>query len=56
MAVKLDNIPYVDYPTIQLDQHESVEMPFRYISHDGTPIMPPGMRELLKADMDKSFV
>lgn len=30
-------------------------MPFRYIVQDNKPIMPKGMIELLKKDLDKSF-
>lgn len=53
---KLDDIPYVDFPELQLDEHESTEMPFRYVTDsDGKPIMPDGMLELIKADADKGF-
>lgn len=39
--VPLSEIPYIDYPEIQLDEHESVEMPFRYVKGpDGKPVMP----------------
>ncbi|KAL1746260.1 SAM-dependent RNA methyltransferase [Schizophyllum fasciatum] len=51
----IDKIPYVDMPTIRFNAKESVEMPFRYIAHDGEPILPPGMRELLHEDLNKSF-
>ena len=31
-------------------------MPFRYVAtKDGKPIMPAGMRDLIKADADKGF-
>ncbi|KAL8770292.1 MAG: hypothetical protein Q9209_003928 [Squamulea sp. 1 TL-2023] len=37
----LGGIPYVDYPEIRIDEHESTEMPFRYVKGlDGKPIMP----------------
>ncbi len=40
-AVPLDQIPYVDKPELRIDEHESVEMPFRYIKRqDGEPSMP----------------
>lgn len=53
---KLDGIPYVDFPELKLDEHESTEMPFRYvIDEHGNPIMPDGMFELIKADADKGF-
>ncbi|KAG8917281.1 hypothetical protein FRC01_002563 [Tulasnella sp. 417] len=45
-----------DFPTIRFNAKESVEMPFRYIKDAaGEPIMPPGMRQLLKDDLDKGF-
>lgn len=53
---QLDAIPYVDFPELRLDEHESTEMPFRYVTNDaGQPIMPAGMLELIKADADKGF-
>ncbi|KIW82192.1 hypothetical protein Z517_05219 [Fonsecaea pedrosoi CBS 271.37] len=52
----LDKIPYVDFPELKVDEHESTEMPFRYVADDtGKPIMPEGMIELIKADADKAF-
>lgn len=40
-VVPLEKIPYVDYPEIPVDEHESTEMPFRYVKGpDGLPIMP----------------
>ncbi|KAI0752678.1 DUF431-domain-containing protein [Daedaleopsis nitida] len=51
----LSQIPFVDFPTIVFNPRESVEMPFRYITKDKEPILPPGMREHLKDDLDKSF-
>ncbi|RMD39883.1 hypothetical protein DV735_g5249, partial [Chaetothyriales sp. CBS 134920] len=54
--IPLDQIPYVDFPELKLGEHESTEMPFRYVtSKDGKPIMPAGMIELIKADADKSL-
>lgn len=53
---QLDAIPYVDFPELKLGEHESTEMPFRYVVDDkGQPIMPAGMVELIKADADKGF-
>lgn len=41
IAVPLKDIPYVDYPELQIDKHESTEMPFRYVKNaDGSPCMP----------------
>ncbi|KAG8851660.1 hypothetical protein FRB96_009156 [Tulasnella sp. 330] len=52
----LNEIPYIDYPTIRFNVQESVEMPFRYIkTTHGEPVLPDGMRDLLKADLDKGF-
>jgi ribosome biogenesis SPOUT family RNA methylase Rps3 len=39
--VPLDGIPYIDFPELKLDEHESTEMPFRYVKgRDGGPVMP----------------
>lgn len=52
----LSEIPFVDFPELQLSEHESTEMPFRYVTDSkGRPIMPSGMLELIKADADKAF-
>ncbi|KAI2623756.1 DUF431-domain-containing protein [Xylaria nigripes] len=52
----LNTIPYVDYPDLKIDEHESTEMPFRYVKgDDGKPVMPEGMVELIKKDADKSI-
>ncbi|KAI5297346.1 hypothetical protein KEM56_004886, partial [Ascosphaera pollenicola] len=53
--VPLEQVPYVDYPELRINEHESTEMPFRYVKDDqGKPIMPEGMVELIKQDADKS--
>lgn len=42
MPVPLEQIPYDDYPEIQINEHERTEMPFRYVKGaDGKSIMPP---------------
>ncbi|KAG6829719.1 hypothetical protein H0H87_010425 [Tephrocybe sp. NHM501043] len=53
----LDKIPYVEFPTIQFNAKESVEMPFRYIatSEGKEPLLPPGMKQLLHDDLNKTF-
>ncbi|KAI8989168.1 DUF431-domain-containing protein [Trametes punicea] len=51
----LSDIPFIDHPTIVFNAKESVEMPFRYISDGQEPILPPGMREHLHEDLNKSF-
>lgn len=39
--VPVEKIPYVDFPELKFSEHESTEMPFRYVKgDDGTPIMP----------------
>ncbi|PCH36884.1 DUF431-domain-containing protein [Wolfiporia cocos MD-104 SS10] len=54
--IPLSKIPYVDHPTIVFNSKESVEMPFKYIADKrGEPILPPGMREHLQEDLNKSF-
>ena len=41
----LDEILYVDYPELPIDEHESTEMPFRYLKDaDGLPVMPKVMK------------
>lgn len=37
----LDQISYVDFPELRFNDHESTEMPFRYVADEkGKPIMP----------------
>ncbi|SJL10743.1 related to DUF431 domain protein [Armillaria ostoyae] len=50
-----NNNPLQDYPTITFNAKESVEMPFRYIAEGSEPKLPPGMRQLLHEDLNKSF-
>ncbi|OSD00422.1 DUF431-domain-containing protein [Trametes coccinea BRFM310] len=52
---RLSEIPFLDHPTIVFNAKESVEMPFRYISDGKNPILPPGMREHLHEDLNRSF-
>lgn len=43
--VPLEQIPYVDYPEIKVDEHEATTMPFRYVQGpDKAPIMPEVLR------------
>jgi len=53
--IPLHKIPYKDYPAIIFNPKESVTMPFRYIADGDEPRLPPGMRELLQKDLNKSF-
>ncbi|KAJ4265631.1 hypothetical protein NW762_004925 [Fusarium torreyae] len=53
--VALDQVPYLDFPELKFNEHESTEMPFRYVKgNDGKPIMPKGMVELIQKDADKA--
>jgi ribosome biogenesis SPOUT family RNA methylase Rps3 len=37
----LKEIPYLDHPELKFNEHESTQMPFRYVKgEDGKPIMP----------------
>ncbi|GMK57776.1 hypothetical protein CspeluHIS016_0406100 [Cutaneotrichosporon spelunceum] len=55
-GIALEDIAFTDFPTITFNKHESIEMPFRYVRDgDGQPILPPGMREHLKADLDRTI-
>ncbi|KAI2627433.1 DUF431-domain-containing protein [Hypomontagnella submonticulosa] len=52
----LNKIPYTDFPELKFNEHESTEMPFRYVKgDDGKPVMPEGMVDLIKKDADKSI-
>ena len=45
----LDELPYADFPEIKFNQHESTEMPFRYLKgSDGKPDMPEVSEESLR--------
>ncbi|KAI1389522.1 DUF431-domain-containing protein [Hypoxylon trugodes] len=52
----LNKIPYLDFPELKFNEHESTQMPFRYVKGDDEkPIMPEGMVDLIKKDADKSI-
>ncbi|KAI1372020.1 DUF431-domain-containing protein [Hypoxylon crocopeplum] len=52
----LSKVPYTDFPELKFNEHESTQMPFRYVKDgDGNPIMPEGMVDLIKKDADKSI-
>lgn len=41
VIVPLDKIAYVDTPELRINEYESTEMPFRYVTNsEGKPIMP----------------
>ncbi|KAK0568532.1 hypothetical protein OC861_001862 [Tilletia horrida] len=59
---------FIDQPELVFGKGEAVEMPFRYMpetegdahasnqsSQAPRPLMPPGMRELIRKDLDRSF-
>lgn len=57
-------LQWVNYPELSFGRGESVEMPFRYMvdearatlaSGEKQPLMPDGMRELIKKDLGRSF-
>lgn len=55
----LDEIPYVDHPELKIDEHESTEMPFRYVKDSsGNPVMPKvsSVQMTAKQEHGKSFI
>lgn len=54
-------LEWVEYPDLDFGHGESVSMPFRYMRDDKVtsstprPLMPPGMREHIKKDLDRTF-
>jgi ribosome biogenesis SPOUT family RNA methylase Rps3 len=44
----MEELEFVDRPSIQISRKESVEMPFRYLVKDGAMVMADGMKALLK--------
>jgi hypothetical protein len=41
ISAPLQDVPYVDFPELKFNEHESTQMPFRYVkADDGMPIMP----------------
>ncbi|KAF7366817.1 hypothetical protein MSAN_00940000 [Mycena sanguinolenta] len=55
LRFSVDPVLSQNFPTIVFNPKESVEMPFRYIAEGSEPKLPPGMRELLHEDLNKSF-
>ncbi|KAJ3032162.1 UNVERIFIED_CONTAM: hypothetical protein HDU68_000001 [Siphonaria sp. JEL0065] len=52
---KLSELTFVDKPDLQLDLHQSVEMPFRYLVEDGKPVLPAGFLDLLRKTNNDSL-
>eukprot|EP01135_Chromosphaera_perkinsii_P002812 Nk52_evm2s228 gene=Nk52_evmTU2s228 len=48
---KLQNIVYSDFPDIKTGPKDSTQLPFRYIVKNGTPILSPGLVDVLKKDI-----
>ena len=51
-------LSWVDQPELDFGRGESVELPYRYLAADESkrePLMPPGMRELIYRDFDRTF-
>ncbi|OLL26801.1 Protein arginine N-methyltransferase SFM1 [Neolecta irregularis DAH-3] len=54
--IPINEIPYIDFPELRFSKHEAVEMPFRYIQgNDAQPVLPEGMRELIRKDADSAL-
>ncbi|PHH53520.1 Protein arginine N-methyltransferase SFM1 [Ceratocystis fimbriata CBS 114723] len=54
--IPLDKVPVVDHPELKFNEHESTQMPFRYVTDEaGKPIMPEGMVELIEKDSEKAI-
>lgn len=51
--VALDKVPYVDFPELKFNAHESTQMPFRYVTDkEGSPIMPQVRNAILCHDRE----
>ena len=55
-------LQWLDHPELKFGGGESVQMPFRYMVEDTSidkkqwnPLMPPGMREHIRQDLDRAF-
>lgn len=55
-------LEWITHPELRFGRGESVEMPFRYMvdqsrstADNPEPLMPPGMRELIRNDLNRSF-
>ncbi|KAI9796379.1 MAG: hypothetical protein M1835_004232 [Candelina submexicana] len=56
-AVALADIPYIDHPELQIDEHESSEMPFRYMTdRNNQPITPEVSRSFRPPNTDGCIV
>ncbi|KAJ2898153.1 uncharacterized protein MKZ38_004153 [Zalerion maritima] len=54
--IPVDKVPYIDFPELKFNEHESTEMPFRYVKNEkGNLVMPEGMVDLIKQDADKGI-
>lgn len=52
----LQDLEWIDKPELVFNPKEKVEMPFRYLADSKSqPIMPDGMKELIRQDLNRSF-
>lgn len=50
------SMEWITHPELNFGNGESVQMPFRYMADQKKdPIMPPGMREHIRKDLDRAF-
>lgn len=56
--MRLTDIKFVDHPVLRIDEHESTEMPFRYMADEkGMPIMPNvGCPVLLHDGLNEDYI
>jgi len=57
VVVPLEEIKYVDHPEIKVDEHESTQMPFRYVlDAQGQPILPKVINPFLIVYMLQAYI
>ncbi|CAH7682306.1 SAM-dependent RNA methyltransferase [Phakopsora pachyrhizi] len=55
-SIRFEDLRWLDRPELVFGKKESVEMPFRYLADPlNQPVMPTGMRDLIRKDLDRSF-
>lgn len=47
---KLSEIKFIDSPELEIADGESVELPYRYLSKDGKPVIPEKIIEIMKRE------
>ena len=53
---ELEKIPYVDHPEIKVDEHESTEMPFRYVKGKNGEVVMPEVRRICVVTCDMVLI